>query len=176
MEYSNQRIRDNNTLQQTEIKVLNNYWSIGIDAKIALKFHESRNANPTYFANQNVNKMWYGNFGAREMIDGCPKLHRYVELHIDGVQIDLKKHKLEGFIVLNLPSCYGGACLWGASPKGFEPMRINDGLLEIVGLKSSLHLGQCQTGVASPAILGQGKEVRIVLNDEAKKRKERETS
>jgi len=154
---------ENGAYVEKDTKVLNNYWSIGIDAKIALKFHESRNANPKAFSNQNVNKMWYGKFGAGEMIDGCPGLRKTVDLEIDGKKIKLKRI-LEGFVVLNLPSCYAGACLWERKPKDpLQPMRINDALLEVVGLTGSFHLGQCQTGLASPVVLGQGKVIKVTI-------------
>lgn len=45
-------------------------------------FHEQRNAKPKQFSNQTVNKMWYGKFGAGELIDGCPNLRKTVSLEV----------------------------------------------------------------------------------------------
>lgn len=59
---------------------MNNYFSIGVDAKIALQFHETRNENPHMFSNQMVNKMWYAKFGTDNMMGGCPGLGCHVNL------------------------------------------------------------------------------------------------
>ncbi len=61
---------------------MNNYFSIGIDAKIALQFHEKRNQNPEMFTNQTVNKMWYAKLGSMAMFDGCPNLSNEVTLEV----------------------------------------------------------------------------------------------
>ena len=37
------------------LKVLNNYFSIGIDADIALQFHRARNSNPGNFTSRTRN-------------------------------------------------------------------------------------------------------------------------
>jgi diacylglycerol kinase (ATP) len=148
-------------------KVMNNYWSIGIDAKIALKFHEARTKDPASFQFQALNKMWYAKYGSGELFSGCPNLQKKIIVEIDDVRIDLVAlGELEGIIILNLPNCYGGACLWADKPKGdLKPQRINDGLFEVVGLKSSFHLGNCQTGLASPVIVGQGKKISIAISE-----------
>lgn len=41
------------------LKVLNNYFSIGADAKIALDFHSAREKNPELFTSQAFNKIEY---------------------------------------------------------------------------------------------------------------------
>ena len=48
---------------ETKSYVLNNYFSIGLDAKIALKFHEMREENPQLFKSRTLNKGIYGTFG-----------------------------------------------------------------------------------------------------------------
>jgi len=40
-------------------KFMNNYYSIGLDALIALDFHNQREANPEAFKNGTVNQMRY---------------------------------------------------------------------------------------------------------------------
>ena len=57
--------------------VLNNYFSFGLDAKIALKFHEIREENPQLFKSRTINKGFYGTFGLQVIffhyfiIDNC---------------------------------------------------------------------------------------------------------
>jgi hypothetical protein len=45
-----------------------------------------------------------------------------------------------------------------------KPQKINDGLFEVVGIRSSFHLGNCQTGLASPVIIAQGAKVVITTD------------
>lgn len=162
-----------------ETKVLNNYFSIGIDAKIALQFHEKRNSNPEMFKNQTVNKMWYGALGSQAVLtmDGCAKLSTEVALEIDGVAYDITQLSLEAVVLVNLPSCYGGATLWPVADalskndinsdvqKNYDlkPQSINDGLIEVVGVRSASHLGNIQMGIADPVIIGQGKVIRLTI-------------
>ena len=47
------------------LNVVNNYFSMGVDACIALEFHEAREANPQKFNSRIRNKIYYGQSGAK---------------------------------------------------------------------------------------------------------------
>ena len=54
------------------LTVVNNYFSMGVDAQIALQFHEAREANPQKFNSRIRNKMFYGQAGGK-VWRGCVK-------------------------------------------------------------------------------------------------------
>jgi len=153
-------------------KIVNNYFSVGIDAKVALQFHTTRNKNPYYFTNQTINKMWYAKFGTEAIVDGCSGLEKSVKVTIDDQKVVIPC-SLEAIVVINLPSCYGGAFLWDFEKvvdyfsstehkkHSFTPLSIDDRKLEVVGIKNSVHLGQVQLGLSSPVFLGQGAKITL---------------
>ena len=53
-----------------ERSVMNNYFGIGIDAKIALDFHNKREEtqNKSGKSSRAKNYMWYGMLGSRELV------------------------------------------------------------------------------------------------------------
>jgi len=138
-------------------KVVNNYFSIGIDAKVALKFHEKREKNPEMFSSRAGNKLWYAKFGLDSAFKGCPNLHQQMEVTIDEELVDLPS--CEALIIANIPSCYGGAFLWKKDP----PMLVEDGFFEIVCVSNGAHLGQVLAG-GNPVFLKQGKDIVIKFN------------
>jgi diacylglycerol kinase (ATP) len=154
-------------------KIINNYFSIGIDAKIALSFHTKREESPKKFKSRTVNKIWYAKFGADAMFDAgsCDDLPKKIKLEVDDREIVLPDD-VQGVMCTNLQSYMGGVDLWSnSSGKGnkphYEPATIDDKLLEIVAIKGSLHLGQVKTGTASTVKITQGSKVKITwLTDE----------
>ena len=68
-----QRHRAEASIVQAELKAMNNYLGIGVDAKAALEFHHLRTAYPNWFRSQIGNKLWYTGLGAKEIVQHSVK-------------------------------------------------------------------------------------------------------
>ncbi|TDH67367.1 hypothetical protein CCR75_005940 [Bremia lactucae] len=174
--------------------VLNNYLGIGVDAQVALEFHEQRERSPGLFVSQFVNKLWYSQFGAKNfLVRACAGLSHKIALVCDGKLIALPEGT-EGVILLNINSYGGGSKLWfddlessdddsdsasdgnedrsrSCSIDSFEtstnfgPSSRYDGLLDVVAVYGTLHLGQMQVGLSKAVRLCQAKTIKITLSD-----------
>lgn len=85
----------------------------------------------------------------------------YKQLYLDGVLQKLPN--LEGIVLLNINSWSAGCSVWSDSSTLDElgPSRMDDRMLEVVGLYSSLHVGKIQVSLADPIRLGQAREVKV---------------
>ena len=85
-----------------EHSVMNNYFGIGLDAKITLDFHTKREEHPEKCRSRTRNMMWYGVIGSKEMVQrNFRNLDQRVQLECDGQRIPLPN--LQGIVVLNIP-------------------------------------------------------------------------
>jgi diacylglycerol kinase family enzyme len=138
---------------------MNNYFSIGIDAAIALRFHRRREASPHLFTSRTVNKAWYGLIGAREAVVSSPAgtklLKSLIKVIADGVELDLGDN--QALVVLNLQSYSGGVDLWNDPSNS----AVNDGKLELVGFTGPAHAAFVRGKMSNVNKLAQASHVVI---------------
>lgn len=115
-----------------------NYLSLGVDARVAQRFHDLRRRHPALVRGGAVNRSVYGVLGAQQRgID----LSRRIRL-----DHGLLPRWAAALVLGNIPSYAGGAAL-------ARDMRIDDGLLEMVALGHGLNLGLVTARLRRPRLL-----------------------
>ncbi|XP_078067355.1 diacylglycerol kinase eta-like isoform X1 [Mustelus asterias] len=129
------------SLSFSEKCVMNNYFGIGLDAKISLEFNNKRDEHPKKCRSRTKNMMWYGVLGTKELLQRTYKnLEQRVHLECDGVSISLPS--LQGLAVLNIPSYAGGINFWGGTKENdnYGAPSFDDKKLEVVAVFGSIQM------------------------------------
>ncbi|XP_066522828.1 diacylglycerol kinase delta-like isoform X2 [Hoplias malabaricus] len=152
----------------TEKCVMNNYFGIGLDAKISLDFNNKRDEHPEKCRSRTKNMMWYGVLGTKELLHRTYKnLEQRVLLECDGRPIPLPS--LQGIAVLNIPSYAGGTNFWGGTKEddNFTAPSFDDKILEVVAVFGSMQMAVSRVINLQHHRIAQCRTVKItILGDE----------
>lgn len=172
-------------LPDVSTKAMNNYFGIGVDAKVALEFHYMREHYPQWFQSQIGNRLVYTGMGALDIMGGGQlDLPFKLRLECDGLEVELPSGA-EGVLIVNIPSYMGGVDLWasgnhtgGASAvhgagsageygaaSGYR-QSMCDGILELVAVYGSWHLGQLTVGLSGATQLRRARRVVVRTTEE----------
>ncbi|XP_069473981.1 diacylglycerol kinase delta isoform X2 [Ambystoma mexicanum] len=148
----------------TEKCVMNNYFGIGLDAKISLDFNNKRDEHPEKCRSRTKNRMWYGVLGTKELLHRTYKnLEQKVLLECDGRTIPLPS--LQGIAVLNIPSYAGGTNFWGGTKEDdtFTAPSFDDKILEVVAVFGSMQMAVSRVIKLQHHRIAQCRMVKITI-------------
>uniref|UniRef100_A0A665UMA7 Diacylglycerol kinase n=1 Tax=Echeneis naucrates TaxID=173247 RepID=A0A665UMA7_ECHNA len=152
------------SVQCSEKCVMNNYFGIGLDAKISLEFNNKRDEHPKKCSSRTKNMMWYGVLGTKELVQKTYKnLEQRVQLECDGVPMSLPS--LQGLAVLNIPSYAGGINFWGGTKEdnNFGAPSFDDKKLEVVAVFGSMQMAVSRVINLQHHRITQCRQVKITI-------------
>ncbi|XP_054724855.1 diacylglycerol kinase eta-like [Uloborus diversus] len=144
--------------------VMNNYFGIGVDAKISLEFHNKREEHPEKCRSRTRNLMWYGVLGGKELLHKTFKnLEQRVHLECDGRRIPLPS--LQGIVVMNIPSYGGGSNFWGGTKEDdvFYAPAFDDKILEVVAVFGTVQIAASRVINLQHHRIAQCRSVKIII-------------
>ncbi|KAH7846483.1 hypothetical protein Vadar_014516 [Vaccinium darrowii] len=160
--------------------VFYNYFSMGMDAQVAYGFHNLRNEKPYLAQGPISNKVIYSGYSCKQgwfftpcmndpSLRGLRNIVRvYVKKANDSEweQISIPSN-VRSIVALNLNSYASGRNPWGnlkpdyLERRGFVEARVDDGLLEVFGLKQGWHASMVMTEFISGIHIAQGAAIQF---------------
>jgi diacylglycerol kinase (ATP) len=144
-----------------------NYFSVGVDAEIALQFHQERESNPDAFTSRWMNLIHYARIGFTNALASQVPVARAATVRdaATGAAVPMEPD-WEGCIVASVPCYQGGRDFWGKKRDAlFRPSSFSDGLLEVMGVESLLHVGFVQIDLDRAIRVAQAKAIEIQLKE-----------
>ncbi|XVF34284.1 hypothetical protein REPUB_Repub18cG0046100 [Reevesia pubescens] len=162
--------------------VFYNYFSIGMDAKVAYGFHHLRNEKPYLAQGPVTNKIIYSGYSCTQgwFLTPCisdPSLRglkNILRIHIKRVNcsewemVPVPK-SVRAIVALNLHNYGSGRNPWGnlkpeyLEKRGFVEAHADDGLLEIFGLKQGWHASFVMVELITAKHIAQATSIRLEL-------------
>jgi hypothetical protein len=151
-----------------EQKFMNNYLGVGVDARVAGLFHNIRESHPHLFQSQIGNKLVYTGMGALDVVGAVGDkldLSSKVMLICDDERIELPK--CQGILVVNIASYMGGIDVWQQSEGSVEKREqsMSDGLLEVLAVYGSFHLGKLTVGLSRATRISQASRIQLITTE-----------
>ncbi|KAK1276020.1 Diacylglycerol kinase 7 [Acorus gramineus] len=162
--------------------VFYNYYSIGMDAQVAYGFHHLRDEKPYLAQGPITNKLIYSGYTCTQgwFFTPCisdPSLRGLKSI----IRLSIKKvncseweqirvpSSVRAIVALNLHNYASGRNPWGhlkpeyMEKRGFVEAHVDDGLLEIFGLKQGWHASFVMVELISAKHIAQAAAVRIEI-------------
>ncbi|KNC78490.1 hypothetical protein SARC_09083 [Sphaeroforma arctica JP610] len=160
--------RETEACDPLPLSIINNYFSIGVDASIAVKFHQMRQSNPGKFSSRSRNKIIYGELAASEIMSRrCMNMHKHMKIKLDGEDIDIASGpSLQCLVMLNIVSMYAGCDIWGTkTSKNFKAQAMDDKIFEVAGIADLKHMTTITAGIGKKGHrIGQGSVLQITTD------------
>ncbi|KAK8342924.1 hypothetical protein V6Z12_A08G264900 [Gossypium hirsutum] len=163
--------------------VFYNYFSIGMDAQVAYGFHHLRNEKPYLAQGPISNKIIYSGYSCSQgwFLTPCMSdpslrgLNNILSIHIKRKNsskwepIEIPR-SVRAIVALNLHSYGSGRNPWGnlkpdyLKKRGFVEAHVDDGILEIFGLKQGWHASFVMVELISAKHIAQASSIRLELS------------
>jgi len=135
---------DNNSLD--EEKIMLNYFSVGVDASIAVDFETCRKTSPECFGCHCMSKSMYLPIGLKHMF-GDRSLNEYLRCSVVDLEGNATPVRFDEsdktFVIQAITSIYGGSDMW---PHDME-RSINDKKFEVILQGGNMKLGLLHLGI-----------------------------
>ncbi|CAL5375115.1 hypothetical protein CsSME_00008483 [Camellia sinensis var. sinensis] len=160
--------------------VFYNYFSIGMDAQVAYGFHHLRNEKPYLAQGPISNKLIYSGYSCKQgwfftpcmsdpSLRGLKNIVRMYVKKVNSSEWELVSipSSVRSIVALNLNNYASGRNPWGnlkpeyLEKRGFVEAHVDDGLLEIFGLKQGWHASFVLTELISAKHIAQAAVIRF---------------
>ncbi|CAJ2637444.1 diacylglycerol kinase 7-like [Trifolium pratense] len=160
--------------------VFYNYFSIGMDAQVAYGFHHLRNEKPYLAQGPIANKIIYSGYTCTQgwfftpcsSEPGLRGLKNILRMHVKKIncsewELVPVPTSVRAVVALNLHSYGSGRNPWGnlkpeyLDKRGFVEAQVDDGLLEIFGLKQGWHASFVMVELISAKHIAQATAIRL---------------